>query len=109
MKEKTTSERYTAAINTAMTIISMRKDIESPMDIIHNNLTVSELIGGCYDKESVNDAVKNAEVGIIRNDHTNAECVFMKGRVHLHEFPDLGRTAMKNVIEESKAKINLPK
>lgn len=109
MKEKTTAERYTAAINAAMTIISMRKDIESHMDIIHSNLTVSELIGGAYNNESVNEAFKNAEVGIIPNDHIKAECVFMKGRVYLHEFPVFGRTAMANVIEESKAKLYLPK
>lgn len=110
MKEKTTAERYTAAINAAMTIVSLREEIKSHMDIIHNNLTCSELIGGSYDKEHVKEAFKNAEVGIIPTDHVKAECVFKRGRVYLHEYPDnLGRTAMNNVIEESKAKLNLPK
>lgn len=110
MKHKTAAERYIAAINASMAIVNLREEINSHMDIIHDNLTCSELLGGRYDKDAVKEAFKSAEVGVVPCEHVKAECVFMKGRVCLHEYPDnLGRTAMSNVIEESKAKISLPK
>ena len=88
MKEKTAAERYAAAINAAM----------------------AELLGGQYNGEAVKEAFKNAEVGIIPANYVKAECVLLKARVSLHEDPgNLGRTAMRYVIDEYNAKHNLPK
>ncbi|RBP11592.1 hypothetical protein DFQ50_104113 [Pseudocitrobacter faecalis] len=110
MKEKTAAERYAAAINAAMAIVNLREEIKGLLAIIHNNLTCSELLGGQYNGEAVKEAFKNAEVGIIPANYVKAECVLLKARVSLHEDPgNLGRTAMRYVIDESNAKHNLPK
>lgn len=110
MKDKTAAERYAAAINAAMSIVNLREEIEEHLAIIHSCLTCSELLGGEYDRESAKEAFKNAEVGVVPANYVKAECVFQKARVSLHEDPcNLGRTAMFHVIEESKAKHNLPK
>ncbi|EOB4047498.1 TPA: hypothetical protein HIQ31_001294 [Escherichia coli] len=110
MKEKTAAERYAAAINAAMAIVNLREEIKDLLAIIHNNLTCSELLGGQYNGEAVKEAFKNAEVGIIPANYVKAECVLLKARVSLHEDPgNLGRTAMRCVIDESNAKHNLPK
>lgn len=110
MKDKTAAERYAAAINAAMSIVNLREEIKEHLAIIHSSLTCSELLGGEYDRESVKEAFKNAEVGVIPASYVKAECVLLKARVSLHEDPgNLGRTAMGYVIDESKAKHNLPK
>ncbi|HBN1709205.1 TPA: hypothetical protein L1241_002903 [Escherichia coli] len=110
MKDKTAAERYAAAINAAMSIVNLREEIKEHLAIIHSSLTCSELLGGEYDRESVKEAFKNAEVGVIPANYVKAECVLLKARVSLHEDPgNLGRTAMSYVIDESKAKHNLPK
>lgn len=110
MRDKTAAERYAAAINAAMSVVNLREEINDQLAIIHNNLTCSELLGSEYISEAVKEAFKNAEVGIIPANYVKAECVFLKARVSLHEDPgNLSRTAMRYVIDESKAKHNLPK
>lgn len=110
MKEKTAAERYAAAINAAMSIVNLREEIKDHLAIIHNSLTCSELLGGEYNSQAVKEAFKNAEVGIIPTTYTKSECVLLKANVSLHEHPDnLGRTAMRYVIDESRAKQTLPK
>ncbi|AYZ51575.1 hypothetical protein [Klebsiella oxytoca] len=110
MKEKTTAERYAAAISAAMAIVNMQEEIKEQLSIIHDSLTCSELIGGDYDDKAVKEAFKNAEVGVVPAGYVKAICVFAKAQVHLHENPnDLGRVAMRYVIDECRAKQNLPK
>lgn len=109
MKEKTTTERYSSAIIAAMTIVNLRKQIKDQLAIIHSNLTCSELIGGEYNAEAVKQAFEISGVEIISDPYVDAECVYLNSKVSLHDKPyDLGRVAMNNVINESKAKNNLP-
>lgn len=110
MKENTSAERYAAAISAAMAIVNLREEIKDQLSIIHSSLTCSELLGGEYDSDAVKQAFKNAEVGVVPAAYVKSECVLLKARVSLHDDPNnLGRKAMNNVIDESKAKYNLPK
>jgi len=95
------TERYKAAISSALEIHRLRAEINNHLDVIAENLTAKESNSRSFDHDSAIDALKLLTgVTFEKSDHVKTIAKYREVEIYLHADPNQhGSKAMAAIFE----------